>query len=262
MPLVQFLADRLHVSRRRAKLLLDAHRVLVDGQRIWMAQHRLARHNLVEVLPGKAPVPTINRDRILFANDGLVILNKPAGILSVGKTSAEAGLRTLLRNDSICAVHRLDRDTSGCMLFGIGERAREALVGLFRLHAVGKVYHAIVAGTLSRARGTLSRPVENAPARTHYEVIRSGKSASHLRLTIATGRTHQIRQHCLSIGHPVLGDRSYGTSRRLSAAERQVPRQMLHATSLAFRDPLAGGEIHVKAGLPPDFKACLKLFGL
>jgi 23S rRNA pseudouridine1911/1915/1917 synthase len=131
-------------------------------------------------------------------------------------------------------------------------------VELFKHHRILKLYQAIVTGYLRGPEQTIDRPLDNEPAITHLQVIDSSPLASHLKVRIDTGRTHQIRKHLESIGHPVLGDKAYGTRKVLPGELRHVGRQMLHAATLQFESPFDGTKIRVAAPLPGDFEDCLK----
>jgi 23S rRNA pseudouridine1911/1915/1917 synthase len=136
------------------------------------------------------------------------------------------------------------------------------MLPLFRDRRVAKTYHAIVVGRVTQRSHTLRRPIEGCDAVTHWRVLDSNAVASHLLVRIETGRTHQIRRHMEEIGHPVLGDRNYGTAEPLPAVLRAVPRQMLHAAGLRFARPVTGQRVRVDAPLPEDFTAWLKRLGL
>lgn len=259
--LLVFLAGQLRISRKQAKRLLDRRRVFVNGARLWMARHVLQLGDLVEIQP-ETVQPGMSRKLILFEDDHYIIINKPAGILTNGAHSLEEQLRRMLKNPNLVAVHRLDRDTTGCLLFAGSAEARDAVLPLFRKRKISKVYHAIAAGRISRKRGRIALPLEGQPASTEYEVLATNKQASHLRIHLVTGRTHQVRKHLASIHHPVLGDKQYAPPRIESAALRNIPRQMLHAARLSLQSPQTNETIQAKAPLPRDFKSCLKVVGL
>lgn len=273
-PLLEFLAHRLQLSKKKAKALLDTRAVLVNGQRVWMARHRLRPGDRIEV-PAAFPRPSTRVPPILYQDDDYLIVNKPAGVLSVGPGSLESHLQAALKLPSLAAVHRLDRDTTGCLLFAKSPAARDAMVPLFAGHRVTKTYRAIVAGRVQPPRGQIGRPLDEQPAVTRYEVLESNELASYLNLVIPTGRTHQIRRHLAGLGHPVLGDTAYGAFARRHVSPRRslvpdriaaylkaVSRQMLHARILAFHAPGDGRLVRAEAPLPTDFRACLRRLGL
>ena len=260
-PLLAFLAEAFGCSGRAAKRWLDARRVLVNGRRVWMARHPLQPGDRVEMhdapAPGReAPLP------VLYEDPDVLVVDKPAGLLSNGSRSVESRLRTLRGEPALTAAHRLDRDTTGCLLFARSDAAREALINAFRAGRVEKDYEALVAGRADRLPREILRPIEGRSARTRVRVLRAGHRASRLRLRIDTGRTHQIRRHLVDEGCPVLGDRAYGTARSLPPDLRAVPRPMLHALRLAFPHPVTGVRVEAEAPLPADFRDWLARLGL
>ena len=260
--LVEFLAHHLHTSKKGARRLLDARVVFVNEKRVWMARHILHAGDHVEV---NMPMATPAMERsipILFQDDTCIVANKPAGLLSNGPDSLEDRLRDQLHCPTLEAVHRLDRDTSGCLLYARNPDAKSLLVGLFESHRVTKTYHAIVSGHVPDDMREITSPIDGKTAVTRLTLLSENRMASHLKLTIETGRTHQIRKHMVSIRHPILGDKVYFTNIQPHPELRRVPRQMLHASSLTFRHPLTGELIRTKAPFPPDYSGCLKLLKL
>jgi RluA family pseudouridine synthase len=294
--LIQFLARHLSVSNNAAKKIIDQRRVFVNGRRVWMARHRLQAGDRItgcfEVIQHEKrrsiPLPVIYED-----NDYL-IADKPAGIASNGPNSAEQLLKNQLQKSfpnpprpsavalramadksatppkegnltdlhGLQACHRLDKDTSGCLIFAKHPAAKEQLIHLFARNQIKKKYEAIVKGRLMTGATTIAKPLEGRKAISHVRLLDASPFASHIAVSIETGRTHQIRKHLAAIGHPVLGDQQYGGNRALSAAERAIPRQMLHAAEISFTNPLTGKPIHCRAESPADFKTCLKRFHL
>lgn len=259
--LVEYLAAHEGCSLRKAKALLDTRSVFVNGKRVWMAKHALHQGDNVE-LPS-APRST-NRSTatptVLFESREYVVVNKPAGLLSNGPNSVEHLLRKDPMYSGIQAVHRLDKDTTGCLCLARTPEAVEQAVNLFREGRVLKIYHAIVLGRPDQQERTLTRRMDGKSAVTHWNILSATDKAAHLQLKIDTGRTHQIRKHLSHIGHPVLGDREYFTRRMDDKRLRALPRQMLHAG--VFQAPLEAGDVRVTAPLPDDFKKALALFRL
>ncbi len=260
--LLDFLAARQNLSRRKAKELLDRHDVFVNGRRVWMARHRLRMGDVVRVAGAAACEPQPPALQVLHQDAHLVVLNKPPGLLSNGPNSAETAAQVLLKNPALRAVHRLDRGTSGCLLMATTEKAAKQMITLFRECRIVKMYHALVLGPVRARERTVCAALDHQPAVTHYRVLDANALASHLLLRIETGRTHQIRRHLVGLGHPVLGDRDHGTGRRLPEALQDVTRQMLHASRIAFPSPFDGHRVDVRAPLPKDFSACLHRLGL
>ncbi len=261
--LLDFLSARCGCSRRKAKDLLDRRRVFVNQRRIWMAHHPLQAADIVEwvtVAEPETPVP--ETPPILYQDEHLLIADKPAGLLANGPHSLEALLRQALGIPELTAVHRLDSGTSGCLLFAKHAAARERLLPLFSERTIEKVYHALVSGSIHESHFTVRRPLAGQTAITDIQVLRTSPGASHLRIVIHTGRTHQIRKHLLCIGHPLIGEPYYATRRALPPVERRFARPMLHARQLSFPHPFTGVVIRCSAPLPDDFRRGLALFHL
>lgn len=259
--LQSFVASVMSVSRRKSKELIDSRCVLVNRRRIWMCNHRLKLNDAVEVAAGMQK--TAKRDLpILFKDDFCVVIDKPPGLLSDGIDSAEQLLRVQLRNPNVLAVHRLDRDTSGCLLFAMDAEAKRGLVPVFQSHDITKVYQVIATGKFNQDEMKCSEPVDGQRAVTYFRVLDAGREATHLQVKLETGRTHQIRKHLASLGHYVMGDRYYGVANKISNKDMKIRRQMLHASSLEFMSPLTGRRVRAKAGLPGDFRKTLALFNL
>jgi 23S rRNA pseudouridine1911/1915/1917 synthase len=264
--LLDHLSEHLALSRRAAKTLLDDRLVFVNGRRIWMARHLLQIRDVVELLPD-AVLPkkdgTSPPVRILLDDPKFLVADKPPRLLAVGEKSLETRLRDQLGIPELRAVHRLDKDTSGCVLFAKDEATRRALVAQFEKGQVRKLYHALVAGTLPVREMDVRTLVDNLPAVSHVRQVSAQTKpprCAHVTVAIETGRTHQIRIHLQHIGDPVLGDRQYFTP--LSAAFPEVPRQMLHASELRFLHPASGKSIAIASPLPKDFRDWLRALRL
>lgn len=270
LSLQDFLAGRLGVTKRAAKAMIDARVVWVNRKLVWMARH--------SVRPGDKVAFVVQRNtgakqdksaearphiRVLWQDEGYLAADKPAGILTQGHGSAEELLRAQERIPALQAVHRLDRETSGVLLFAKTAEALEAAIAMFKTHRVTKIYSAIAAGGVERQMSTLTETLDGERAVTHLKRLQSTADASFLSLRIETGRTHQIRRHLAGIRHPVVGDRQYGVKHSDDPRLLSVTRQMLHATELELPNPLILGQhIKVHAPLPADFRSALKLFGL
>jgi 23S rRNA pseudouridine1911/1915/1917 synthase len=166
-------------------------------------------------------------------------------------------------------VHRLDRDTSGLLIVAKSDSAHRRLKELLQARDVRREYLALVDGTAPARTGTIDAPIgrdrhdrlihsidTGSPrdARTHFELVEALAADALLRVTLETGRTHQIRVHMQAIGHPLVGDRAYGGPVRYG-----LQRQFLHAARLAFPHPLSGAPIDLESPLPEDLAAALAL---
>jgi 23S rRNA pseudouridine1911/1915/1917 synthase len=287
----RFLAGPLG-SRARAQTLIDDQQVRVDGERrpkrhILQAGQRVsvAVSESGETQAGSGgsgdsggsgrsaeEVPYTVR----YEDDSLIVVDKPAGVvvhparghrtgtLAQALTTRGAGGGERWRAG---IVHRIDRDTSGLLVVAKSDAVHQALKASLAARRVRREYLALVEGHPPARTGTIEAPIgrhrrdrllmsidsdEPREARTHYEIERLLPAASLLRVVLDTGRTHQIRVHMAAIGHPVCGDRQYGT-----AGLYGLTRQFLHAGRLAFTHPVTGQPIDVRSPLPGDLSAAL-----
>ena len=261
--LQDYLAETLGVSKRVAKQQIDARAVWVNDRCVWMAHHTLHKGDIVR-LPARVASPTAlsarpKKIKILVEDDDFLVADKPAGLLSEGSdASAEAILRLQTANPDLRAVHRLDRDTTGCLLFAKSETAFEAAVEVFRVHHIRKTYRAIVQERWDAASSTLDLPIEEERALTHITCVRANDRASHLLLRIETGRTHQIRRHLAMARHPIVGDRQYGPKTIEDPLLQTARRPLLHAAELLMEHPLhPERDLKAFSPIPQDFQSWL-----
>ncbi|MDP4148039.1 MAG: RluA family pseudouridine synthase [Bacteroidota bacterium] len=231
----------------------------------------------------------MQRPETIFENESFVVINKPAGLLSIpDREGKETSLKGILKNHygSIFTVHRLDRDTSGVIVFAKNETAHKYLSRIFEDREVEKIYAGIVKGSLAEPKGSISMPIMEHPSReglmvtnkkgkpsqTDYEVLEDLGLYALVQFRIHTGRTHQIRVHMQYLGHPIVCDELYGDGRpvflssfkknfKLSRGEEEerplLHRLGLHAQRLSFADEQ--GIRHVfEAPLPRDMRALLQ----
>jgi 23S rRNA pseudouridine1911/1915/1917 synthase len=260
--LIDFVAVRLSISKRAAKAILDQRNIAVNGQRVWMARHTLEPGDEVKVLVPPDKSKQHKKIEILYRDNDYVIVNKPSGLLAIGKGSLEFILQKQLKKPLLQAVHRLDRDTSGALIYTFSQEAMDRMIECFRAKEITKVYHAIVHDRMERGTQRITKPLGGQSAVSNVRVLDTGRNASHVSVNIETGRTHQIRIHLASVRHPVLGDRKYAGGVRLENSLAEVPRQMLHAYELRFTHPVTEERIQAQAPLPLDFKECLRTFKL
>jgi RluA family pseudouridine synthase len=261
--LLEFLVARTGRSRRRVKHWLDARRVFVNRHPVWMARHRIRRGDTVHMAPPRGAEPAASPDiPILFDDTHYLVADKPPGMESNGRDSVESRLRAEPGLDAVRAVHRLDRDTSGCLILARTAQDFDAIVERFRRHDVRKTYCALVRGPVRPRRLEITVPIEGKTALTVVRVVDANRRASHLEVEIKTGRTHQIRRHLAGLGHPILGDRHYGSGLAASDEAMAVHRPMLHAARVEFAHPRTGRPVDVRSPCPPDFLHCRSRFGL
>lgn len=260
--LLEVLADHLRCSKKQAKTMLDGKQVMVNSQRIWMAKHKVSTRDVIEVIRSEATA--VKKIDILKKAGDILIVNKPAGLVTNDSAkSLEVRLQRELKNPQLCAVHRLDRETSGCVIFAKNAAAKEKMIPIFRDQEVVKIYRAIVNGRVSDQLQTITRDIDGESATTMVNVLDRSRHASYLELRIKTGRTHQIRKHLATVRHPVLGDKGYAGSKGLTDILRTLPRQMLHAYRLVLPLPdQPDKKLRVTAPVPADFHEALKALKL
>ena len=274
----QLLAEPLG-SRAQAQRLIDAGLVTVDGA-VRPKRHRVAAGERVEVAPEPSAAPAPAAEAVPFSvaweDEHLLVVDKPAGVVvhpargHRGSTLAEAlAGRVAGGEDPARAgiVHRLDKDTSGLLVVAKSEAVHRALQQALRERELRREYLALVEGCPPARSGTIDAPIgrdrrvrtrmstdTDVPraALTHFALERAFAGCALLRVTLETGRTHQIRVHLQAIGHPVAGDPEYG-----KAGALQLTRQFLHAARLAFAHPVTGEPLDVTSPLPPDLAAVL-----
>lgn len=278
-------AEVFRVSRSRAVDLIRAGAVTLNGQPV--KPHRAVRPG--DVLRGEVPPagdPAIAAESglgpvpVVFADAHLLVVDKPAGLTVHPGAGRRSGtlVNALLGMGVPLApaagklrpgvVHRLDRGTSGLMVLAKTDEAYWKLARMAMRHELEREYLAVVAGRPRPASGTIEGALARDPrnrekfavvaaggrrAVTHYRVERELDGASLVRITLDTGRTHQIRVHFAALGWPVFGDRVYGRSGPPSGSPA-IGRQALHAARLAFPHPVAGRPVNLSSELPPDIR--------
>lgn len=280
-----FLAGPLG-SRTAAQRAIEAGRVTVDGA-VQPKRHRVAAGERVEVAPAERPAAAPAAPqvpfRVAYEDEHLLVVDKPAGVVvhpapgHRGPTLSEAlAGRVAGGGDPARAgiVHRLDRDTSGLLVVAKSEAVHRALQEAIRRREVRREYLALVEGCPPARNGTIDAPIgrdrrmrtrmstdTDVPreAHTHFELERALPGWALLRVTLETGRTHQIRAHLQAIGHPVAGDPEYGPAHGPGApgGDLGLARQFLHAARLAFAHPVTGVSVDVRSPLPEDLAGAL-----
>ena len=274
-------------SRAFAQEVIDQGGALVAGSP-GVKSDRVHPGALLEVTfePKKAPriePVVIESMSIVYDDDDVVIVDKPAALAAHPAPSwdgptvlgalAGAGYRISTSGppERQGIVHRLDVGTSGLMAVAKSEVAYSKLKRAFKARTVEKVYHALVQGHPDPSAGTIDAPIGRHPssswkfavvaggreAITHYETLEAFTGATLLKVTLETGRTHQIRVHMAASRHPIVGDTLYGADPTL-AARLGVERQWLHAIELAFVHPVTGKRVHVTGRYPDDLERSLE----
>jgi 23S rRNA pseudouridine1911/1915/1917 synthase len=288
------LAAGTGMSRSAAQKLIEAGLVAVNGIAVRESKHPCNAGDAIAytepATPHTTPQPEAIPLDVIYEDDALLVINKPAG-MSVhpgAGTSSGTVLNALLAHAPSTAemvdderpgiVHRLDKETSGVMLLAKTQAAQDALQAQFQARSIEKRYLALCIGRVTPEKAVINKPlgrdVRNRQrmavvaggreAITAFEVLRTldaqaGGSYSLLECRPRTGRTHQIRVHLASIGHPVVGDAVYGGARtaRDPLSQRLTPRHLLHAQRIAFAHPVDGRRCDFEAPLPQDFSKIL-----
>ncbi|MEI6242145.1 MAG: RluA family pseudouridine synthase [Chlamydiota bacterium] len=251
-------------SKRTLLTWIENERIVVNSQKVSKKKFPLKSGDLLTIGPKEKILPGLIK--ILYEDRFFVIIEKPEGLLSVPLDDAPSEnawyrLRKEKTLSSILPVHRLDRETSGVMMFAKGKMGQEAFKELFLHHDITREYIAIVEGQLFPDKGTwqsylmemknlhvtTTTPDQGSLAITHYEVIERNEKYSLLRLQLETGKKHQIRVQCNAAKHTVLGDKKYGST------INPIGRLALHATRLAFVDPFSKKPYSFSSPLPESF---------
>ena len=252
-------------SRRTLQNWLNSGRFSV-GKRLLKRENEQLEEGQVISSKENFQAPKVPGIKILYEDRYLVAIEKPTGLLSVpldeGAYARHALglLRKHLRTDAILAVHRIDRDVSGVLLFAKGKESQEKLKLLFEAHDLHREYFAIVQGRVAQEEGTWESTLTELPnfdvvestdgkdAITHYKVVRRSQKYTYLQIVLETGRKHQIRVHCQMAGHPVVGDSRYG------ATENPIRRLCLHSTKLEFIHPFTKKPLSFSSPIPLSFQ--------
>lgn len=255
-------------SRRTLQTWLKGGRFTVDGDPLRQEKTIL---DAGKVVVSQEQAPTAQPGwgiKILYSDQRLIVIDKPEGLLSVplddegGERHALGLLRQHFHTELIYAVHRLDRESSGVLMFARGKESQDRLRVMFAAHDLEREYFAIVEGRVKEEKGTWTSilhelpsfdvittddPDEGKEAITHFTVQRRSAKYTYLKLLLETGRKHQIRVHASSAGHPIVGDERYG------ALDNPIDRLCLHACRLAFVHPFTKEKMSFASPLPGSF---------
>ena len=275
------------LSRTVCARLVDAGEVLIDGAPVSKSDRVMANQLLEVMIPEPVslePKPTPADLPIVYEDDDIVVVNKPAGLAAHPSLNFEGpdvlgalmaqGVRLTTSGppERKGIVHRLDVGTSGCMVVAKSEWAYSVLKQAFRDRTVKKIYHALVQGHPDPMAGTIDAPIgrdhrhqwkmgirsDGRRSVTHYETIEAMAGGSLMKVHLETGRTHQIRVHMSAIGHPCVGDEMYGADPTLSA-KLGLDRQWLHALTLGFEHPGSREWVEFSSPYPPELDHALEL---
>jgi 23S rRNA pseudouridine1911/1915/1917 synthase len=287
MRLDRWLAEAMpDLSRSRVQALIAAGRVTVEGA-VPKAAHRLRGGERVEIEVPPPPSEEVEPEpialTILYEDDDVLVVDKPAGMVvhpGAGRTAGTLAAAVLAHAPHVAGVggrrrpgivHRLDKDTSGVLVVAKTPRAYESLTAQLAARTVTRRYLAVVHGRVGLAEGVVDAPIgrdprhrqrmavrpagQGRPAVTRYRVLERFAGFTSLELRLGTGRTHQIRVHMAFLGHPVVGDVTYGGAR----GKPPIPLDgiALHAAGLAFLHPRTHQRMEFVAPLPPRMERLL-----
>ena len=284
----QFLAEQLEeLTRSAAQRLAEEEHVLLNGKPL-KKNYKMTGCETLEVhLPDPEPIDAVPQNiplDIAYEDEDLLVINKPKGMVvhpAPGNPDGTVVNAVLYHcGESLSGiggafrpgiVHRIDKDTSGLLIIAKNDRAHLYLSEQLKDHTLARTYEAVVIGGLKEDKGMVNAPIGRSPkdrkkmaivpdgrhAVTHYEVLARYPGYTHIRCKLETGRTHQIRVHMASLGHPIVGDEVYGPSK----SKFDLQGQCLHARELTFLHPADGQPRLVKSDLPDYFTDLLHKLG-
>ena len=273
-------------SRANIQRSIRAGLISIDGITTTRSSTKVISGQIIRVKPPKdylapAITPSELSLNIVFEDDDIAIIHKPSGMVvhrgagHLTDTMANAAVTRWPKISSVGdtdrpgIVHRLDRATSGLLIIALNPTAYNNLTLMIKKHEIERIYTALVHGHPKSSTGTIDAPIGrdphhrtrqavNAggrPALTHYEVIREIGQFSFIKVRLETGRMHQIRVHMTAIGHPIVGDQTYGKRQGIA----NLRRQFLHASKLTFNHPISSEKISVTSKLPDDLQSAISL---
>ena len=276
------------LSRSQVQKLLEQGMVTLNGRELKKNFRCSAGESYEVILPVPDDLPLVPQNiplDVIYEDEDLIVINKPRGLVVHPAPGHPDGtlVNALLWHcgDSLSGiggqrrpgiVHRIDKDTSGLLVVAKNDFAHQGLSAQLSDHSLCREYEAVVHGGFNDASGTVNRPIgrhpvdrkrmavtekNSKPAITHWRLLASYKGYSHILCKLETGRTHQIRVHMASIGHPLSGDFTYGAP----SPEKGLEGQCLHARRLCFVHPRTGKSICLETGLPDYFTDVLSRLG-
>lgn len=263
--LKSFVAHNAGISKGAAKKIIDSKTVLVNSKRIWIASHILKPGDRVEV-PGATAAPVqfkTERAKVIYEDKYIIAADKPAGITADGGAgSLEDILKKNFGNSRIKAIHRLDKETTGAVLFAKTPEVFEKYKKLWEERGVTKIYYAVCLKEAPFKELTLKAPVEGKNAVSHVNRVAKANGFTLFRIRIETGRKHQIRIHLASQNHPVAGDKEYGPEVLTVPSLKEVTRHLLHSYEISFNCPFSNKSAVIRADIAPDMEEFIKKKGL
>ena len=285
-----FVSSKSNLSRSYIQKIIKQGLILVNS-RAEKASYKIRPGEMIKLtIPDEPEIALIPEDiplEIVWEDENIIVINKPPQMVVYPAAGHKKGtlLNALISKCKKLAsagaplrpgvVHRLDKDTSGLMIFAKDNAAYLNLTGQFRDRKIEKHYLALLYGNIKKDRGEISAVIGRSAsdrkkmstktkrgkeAVTGFEVVKRFKPATLVKIRLITGRTHQIRVHFSASGHPVLGDRTYGSKTSIKTAKKTINfgRQMLHACSLKFRHPASGKLLEFTSPTPEDMKKAVE----
>jgi 23S rRNA pseudouridine1911/1915/1917 synthase len=258
-------------SKRTLRQMLSQGRISVNGDPCALAAHPVRSGDVLEIGPRRMPAKLPNGLAVLYEDLDILVAHKPTGLLTVAtldehERTAYAYLRTYVKEcnpkQRLFIVHRLDKFASGVLVFAKSEKVKSLLQGVFSRHKIERKYWAIVEGIVEKNHGMIQSYIaqdrslrmhstddseRGKSAVTHYRVLRRLHNATAIEVTLETGRKNQIRVHMSEMGHPIMGDRAYGS------VQNSLGRLGLHAFHLGFKHPIRGVPLVFQTEPPPEF---------
>lgn len=297
----KWLSSVTDLSRGRISDLIGQGNVFFKGEAVTARDRKIAAGEVYRIVLPK-PIDAVPQAQeipleVIYEDNDLLVLNKPAGMVVHPAAGNREGtlVNALLAHcrDSLSGiggvirpgiVHRLDKETSGLMVVAKNDAAHNGLSSQFAVHSLERCYLALIWGRLSPSAGVIETQIGRSPvnrkkmavvvsggkrAETHYQMMATyaGGAISLVECSLKTGRTHQVRVHMTALGHPLVGDKTYGKTPK--AAQRSealkiaaaFPRQALHSYKMSFEHPVTGKIMRFEIPLPPDMQELVDSFG-
>ena len=251
------------LSRRRARALIEQGSVYVDKKRTKVASRAIRAGQKIlitslELFAKETELPPLD-GTLRYEDDSLLVFDKPSGLLSAPSQETDQNdLHSLAQKRAgrpLWLVHRLDRPTSGLIVFAKTKAAAASLSQALKDHSMMRDYLAIVVGLPPSPSTRVTSPIEGQPAATEFLLRESRGEVSLVEAHLQTGRTHQVRIHATELGCPIVGDRRYGLQLARQRAAPPSPRLLLHATRLRLLHPERGTPLELESPMPDDMRA-------
>lgn len=262
--ILDYLVNNINdMTKKKAKNLLKYKEISVNQKTITNANYMLKKGDMIAIVKNRLK----NDFEIIYEDHNIIVVNKKAGLLTISTKNEKINtlyhkvsqyVKSKNKNNNIFIIHRLDRDTSGVVMFAKSEKIKKLYQNNWNNLVIGRYYVAIVEGVLEKKRGIINSKLkenkegyvycskDGKEAITEYEVIKENKLYSLLKINIKTGRKNQIRVHMKSINHPIVGDKKYGS-------KKKEKRLYLHANILELKNPITGKIEKYSSKIPEQF---------